>query len=146
MQYKLKMQREKSGILIKFLVMSKYLSVLMLLLILQYKAAAQQSERIVQMAKIEVDPARLDKYKANLKEEIETSIRIEPGVLSLQAVADKNEPTHITILETYENDVAYQSHLKSPHFLKYKAAVKDIVKRLELIRVNSIASGIKPNK
>ena len=117
----------------------------MLLLILQFKAVAQESEKIVQMAKIEVDPAQLDKYKACLKEEIETSIRIEPGVLSLQAVADKNEPTHITILETYANNDAYQAHLKSPHFLKYKAAVKEIVKHLELVRVNIIASGRKPN-
>ena len=37
---------------------------------------------IVRIAELEIDPAQLDAYKLALKEEIEASIRLEPGVLT----------------------------------------------------------------
>src|SRR5438477_78601 len=45
---------------------------------------------IVRIAELEIDPAQLDRYKLALKEEIETSIRVEPGVLTLYAVSLKD--------------------------------------------------------
>ncbi len=48
--------------------------------------------------------------------EIETSVRVEPGVLLLNAVAEKDHPTHITIMEVYENKEAFFAHLETPHF------------------------------
>lgn len=105
---------------------------------------AQGKQRVVRMAKIEVDSAQLETYKTSLKEEIETSIQIEPGVITLYAVSEKNAPTHITIFETYADQAAYEAHLKRPHFLKYKAAVKDMIKHLDLVEVNAIILGGAP--
>jgi hypothetical protein len=39
----------------------------------------------VRIAELEIDSGQLEAYKLALKEEIETSIRIEPGVLTLYA-------------------------------------------------------------
>ncbi|WP_185827152.1 hypothetical protein [Edaphobacter aggregans] len=39
--------------------------------------------RVVRLAELEIDPVQLEAYKAALREEIDTSIRIEPGVLTL---------------------------------------------------------------
>jgi len=105
---------------------------------------AQSKEPIVRMAKIIVESKHLDTYKKLLKEEIETSIRIEPGVLTLYAVPENNNPTHIVFFETYADTEAYQAHLKRPHFLKYKVAVKDMVTQLDLVEVSKIALGGKP--
>ena len=65
------------------------------------------------------------------------------SVLSYTAVYDKDKPTHITILETYANVIAYQNHTQTPHFKKYKATVENMVKSLELIEVEPIAIGTK---
>jgi 4-carboxymuconolactone decarboxylase len=89
----------------------------------------------VRLAKIRVDATKLDSYIAALKEEVETSLRVESGVLKLYAVSDKNNPEHITITEIYANEEAYRTHIKTPHFLKYKHAVNDMVKSLELVDV-----------
>ena len=105
---------------------------------------AQSKELVVRMAKIVVAPEHLDAYKKLLKEEIETSIRIEPGVLTLYAVSENNNDTHITIFETYADTDAYQAHLKRSHFLKYKVAVKDMVTQLDLVEVSKIALAGKP--
>ena len=37
----------------------------------------------VRIAEIEIDPARGEAYRAALRAEIETSVRVEPGVLAL---------------------------------------------------------------
>lgn len=96
-------------------------------------AEAQDNGQVVRIARLVIDAAQLDNYNALLKEGIQTSVRVEPGVLTLYAVAEKDNPTHITILEIYANEGAYQSHVKTEHFLKYKTGTKDMVKSLELV-------------
>ncbi|QQR34612.1 antibiotic biosynthesis monooxygenase [Devosia oryziradicis] len=99
---------------------------------------------ITRIARLEIDPAQLDKYLAYLTEEIEASIRLEPGVLMLHATARKDAPHSIELLEQYASAAAYQAHIGSPHFLKYKRGTADMVRRLELIEVEPILLAAKP--
>ena len=108
------------------------------------KAMAQQKTQMVRLAKVQVDPSQLEKYNAALKEQMTTAVSAEPGVSTYYAVADKNNPSHITILEIYADTAAYKAHIETPHFKKYKETVKNMVKSLELIDVNLIASAKKP--
>jgi quinol monooxygenase YgiN len=108
------------------------------------KAMAQHKDQIVRIAKIEVDQAQLEKYNAALKEQMTTAVRVEPGVLTYYAVADKVNPSHITILEIYADSAAYNSHIQTPHFKKYKATVEHMVTKLELENVNLIGVAKKP--
>lgn len=85
------------------------------------------------IAKIKVDINQLEEYKVALKEQMNTAIKVEPGVLSYTVVADKKDLSLLTILEVYANLEAYQSHILTPHFKKYKDTVKDMVLSLELI-------------
>ena len=105
---------------------------------------AQQGNRKVRIAKIEIYPAYLEAYKAALAEHAKTAVRVEPGVLALQAVYDRAHPTQVTVFEVYASDSAYEDHLKTPHFLKYKSGTLKMVKSLELIEVAPIAMEIKP--
>jgi quinol monooxygenase YgiN len=89
--------------------------------------------QMVRLAKIVVDSIQLENYNVLLKEEIEASLRLEPGVRTLYAVAEKNDPTHITILEIYADTVAYKAHLLTPHFIKYKNGTKGMIRSLELV-------------
>lgn len=98
----------------------------------------------MRIARIVVDSAQLPAYKAALSEGITTAVRTEPGVLSLSAVYDKIHPTHITVFEVYADEEAYKTHIQTAHFLKYKAAVQNMVKSLELIDVAPIALSAKP--
>ena len=101
-------------------------------------AAAQEKKQMTRLAKIVVDSAQLESYMAFAKEEIETSLRVEPGVLTLYAVSEKNNPTHITILEIYADSAAYKQHIKTPHFLKYKNGTLKMVKSLELVETDPL--------
>ncbi|RZL02262.1 MAG: antibiotic biosynthesis monooxygenase [Hymenobacter sp.] len=114
-----------------------------LLLLASGRAAAQTGPQVVHLANIEIYPEQLVPYQAALKEHIETALRVEPGVLTLYPVADTKHPTHITVLEIYANSAAYQSHLQSPHFLKYKSGTKAMIKSLELIDTVPLLPGLK---
>ena len=107
------------------------------------RAAAQTNGQVVHLAQIEVYPAQLASYHAALKEHIETALRVEPGVLTLYPLADVAHPTHITVLEIYASPAAYQAHLQSPHFLKYKRGTKDMVKSLALIDTVPLLPAVK---
>jgi quinol monooxygenase YgiN len=101
-------------------------------------AMAQQSPNVVRIAELQIDAVQLEAYKTALTEEIETSIRIEPGVLTLYAVAEKTNPAHITIFEIYADESGYKAHLETAHFKKYKGLTKDMVKSLKLVEVTPV--------
>jgi quinol monooxygenase YgiN len=103
----------------------------------------QQKTPMVRLAKIVVDPNQIEEYKAILKEEAEESVRIEPGVLTLYAVQEKDNLTHFTILEIYADSAAYRSHLQTPHFIRYKTGTKDMVKSLELVETTPLIPDMK---
>jgi quinol monooxygenase YgiN len=107
------------------------------------RATAQADGQMVRLAKLEIHPAQLDAYRSALKEEIEASVALEPGVLTLYAVSEKERPTHFTILEIYASRAAYEKHIQSPHFLKYKTGTEKMVKALELIETVPLVPSMK---
>lgn len=109
----------------------------------EYGKPVSAGNKLVRLSKITVDPAQTDAYNAFLKEEIEASMRLEPGVLTLYATAEKDAPNRVTILEIYADQTAYESHLKTPHFLKYKQGTLAMVKELELIDVEPLIPDLK---
>jgi quinol monooxygenase YgiN len=121
----------------------KSLTILSFIFALSFETLAQTNGQMVRLAKLVIDSAQLERYNSFLKEEIEASMKIEPGVLTLYAVAEKNRPTHITILEVYADKAAYQKHIQTPHFLKYKNGTKDMVKSLELVEAVPLIPGMK---
>jgi quinol monooxygenase YgiN len=98
---------------------------------------------LVRIAELEIDPSEITAYREALKEEIATSIRDEPGVLSLYAVSLKDQPSQIRIFEIYKDQAAYESHLQTPHFKKYKTETQGILKSLKLIETEPILLGRK---
>jgi quinol monooxygenase YgiN len=110
-----------------------------------FQRQAKDSNRLHRIAKIKVDAKQLEVYTSLLKEQMNSAIKVEPGVLSYTAVADKKDATSITIFEVYANVEAYQSHIQTPHFKKYKEAVKDMVLSLELIDTDVVCLAKKDN-
>lgn len=112
-------------------------------IIKEASATTDPANNLVRLSKIIVDPAQLDAYNAYLKEEIEASMRLEPGVLTLYATADKENPNKITILEIYADREAYKKHIQTPHFQKYKQGTLSMVKDLELVDTTPLIPGLK---
>ncbi len=99
---------------------------------------AQQKKQLVRLAVITVDSAQVSSYTAYLREEIEASIRLEPGVITLYGVSEKENAERVTLFETYADSSEYKAHLSTPHFQKYKNGTIQMVKHLELIEMQPI--------
>jgi quinol monooxygenase YgiN len=106
---------------------------------LSLTATAQVNTKMYRIAKIKVDVNQLERYQVALKEQMNAAIQLEPGVLSYTVVADKKDASSITIFEVYASLEAYQSHIATPHFKKYKETVKNMVTSLELIDTDLLA-------
>lgn len=91
------------------------------------------ADGIIRLSKVEVDSAYLDEYMRYATEVGEISLRTEPGVLTMYALQEKENPCNITILETYASQEAYRSHIASAHFQKYKQGTLHMVKNLQLL-------------
>lgn len=102
------------------------------------QASAQRST-YMRIAKIEVDSTQLDEYIKALKLQMQSALKHESGVLAYSALQDKNAPWKITIVETYASVVAYEAHIQTAHFKKYKDTVAGMVTALELMDVVPIA-------
>ncbi|MEN5203036.1 antibiotic biosynthesis monooxygenase family protein [Stenotrophomonas sp. TWI700] len=112
------------------------------LIALSFGARAEEAQ-MTRLSKITVDAAHLPAYREALAEEVRASMALEPGVLSLYAVFDKEDPTRLTILEIYANRQAYEAHVKSPHFLAYKNGTLHMVTSLELVDVDPLLPELK---
>lgn len=104
----------------------------------KHENTVNKAAMMVRMANIEVDTNFLETYKAILKEEAEASLRLEPGVLAIFPMYETSSPSQINILEIYASKAAYERHLKTPHFQKYKTATLPMVKSLKLIEMSAI--------
>ena len=104
----------------------------------QKKTDTDMKDLMIRISEIEIDFQSLEEYKAILKEEAKASVLLEPGVISIYPMFQKDNPTQVRILEIYANRQAYKSHLETPHFLKYKTTTLKMVKSLRLVDMEAI--------
>lgn len=100
--------------------------------------SAQKSNMMIRIAEIEIDAKYTKTYQAILQEEANASVLAEPGVIAIYPLYQKDNPTQVRILEIYANREAYELHLKSAHFLKYKTSTQAMVKSLKLVEMENI--------
>jgi len=128
----------------------KYLILLTVILCASCEQENRQSknfssdEMMIRISEIEIEPEYIDEYLSILKEESRTSLELEPGVISIYPLYQKEKPTEIRILEIYADKKAYQAHLETPHFKDYKTTTLKMVKSLKLVDMNAIDSETMP--
>lgn len=96
------------------------------------------ADMMFRISEIEVHPEYLDKYHAILKEEAAASVRLEPGVIVIFPLFQKENKAQFRILEIYASREAYQSHLQTPHFKTYKESTLKMVKSLKLVDMDAL--------
>ena len=96
-------------------------------------------ESVVRLAEIEVHPQYLDEYLAAAKEIQQQSLATELGVICLFPTQLHEDSTQIRILEIYASQEAYQHHIQTAHFQKYKHGTLHMVKSLKLQDLQPLA-------
>jgi quinol monooxygenase YgiN len=110
----------------------------------QNENATKMKNMMIRISEIEIDPNYIDEYISILQEESKASVKLEPGVISIYPMFQKDKPNQIRILEIYADKKAYESHLQTPHFKHYKSSTLKMVKSLKLIDMESIDTATMP--
>ena len=106
----------------------RFLPAILLALLTKSQGTAQPDAQLMRLAS---------------RDEMLPGIRKEPGVVVMYAVNSKQDPTNVSILEVYSNRIAYEKHLTTSHYLKYKGRSNDMIKTVEFIDVRPILLGSK---
>ena len=103
-------------------------------------AKKHEDTMLVRIAEIEVHPEYLEAYLTAATEIQQKSLAEEPGVLCLFPNQMKEDSTQIRILEIYASQQAYQHHIQTAHFQKYKQGTFHMVKSLKLQDLTPLAT------
>ena len=105
--------------------------------------AAVPANAVVRIAELRIAPEHLEAYTRAVRKEMETSVRVEPGVLAIYSVAEREDPASLRFFEIYADDAAYRSHIASPHFREYVETTKHMILARKLIETTPIQLSAK---
>jgi 4-carboxymuconolactone decarboxylase len=97
-----------------------------------------QDEILIRISEIEIVSEYVQEYNPILKEEASQSVKVEPGVVAIYPMYQKEKPNNIRIVEIYASQDAYKSHLLTPHFQHYKTSTQKMVKSLKLVDMEAL--------
>ena len=103
-------------------------------------AKKHEDTMLVRIAEIEVHPEYLEAYLTAATEIQQKSLAEEPGVFCLFPNQMKEDSSQIRILEIYASQQAYQHHIQTAHFQKYKQGTLHMVKSLKLQDLTPLAT------
>lgn len=69
-----------------------------------------------------VKPEFIDDYQVAVREDARNSL-LKNGILRFEIYQDIKDPAHFTLLEAYKNMDARESHLRTPHLLRFRKVV-----------------------
>lgn len=74
---------------------------------------------------IQIKPGFRDAFVKAVWDDALGSVRDEPGCFRFDVLQDDSDPNRIHLYEVYRDQAALEAHRKAPHYLKWRATVKD---------------------
>jgi autoinducer 2-degrading protein len=71
---------------------------------------------------LRVKPEMRERFLAGAEDDSTCSVRDEPGCLRFDVLQDTADPDRYFFYEVYRDEAAFQAHLQTPHFLRWRAA------------------------
>lgn len=125
--------------------MKKYILIILSVMLTSLNLSAQNTDNmLVRISEIEVHPEYLDEYLQYAYTVGATSVREEQGVVCIYPMQTRRDDCQIRILEIYASAEAYQHHIKTAHFQKYKTETLHMVKSLDLVDMNALDPATMP--
>jgi autoinducer 2-degrading protein len=81
---------------------------------------------IVTCVYVNVKPDVIDRFIKATAENHEGSVK-EPGNLRFDLIQQADDPCRFMIYEAYESDAASAAHKNTPHYLKWRDTVNDLM-------------------
>ena len=77
------------------------------------------------IAPIKIKEGYKEQFVEAMLDDAKGSMKNEPGCLRFDVIQDGDDPNQIWLYEVYVDEAAFQAHMKTPHFIKWRDSVKD---------------------
>jgi (4S)-4-hydroxy-5-phosphonooxypentane-2,3-dione isomerase len=91
---------------------------------------------------LDIAPGQIDAYLAAGKVNAAAAVT-EPGCRAFDIAVSDKDPSHVLLVEVYDNLAAFEAHQATDHFKKYVATTKDMVVKREFRIFSSVAMNTK---
>ena len=81
----------------------------------------------VVLVRIKVKPSMTDKFLSEMLLNSRNSLANEIGCHQFDVCQDLSEPNRIYLYEVYDDENAFQAHLETSHYLRWREVVKDFL-------------------
>ena len=103
-----------------------------------FKTPSGEDPTFIHWAVLESAPGKMAEMGAMAAKDVAPTVAKESGTYALYGGIDKTNPNIMRLLEIYESEDAYNKHVSSPGFLRYKANRVPILKNLKFLDVTPI--------
>ncbi|WOB24512.1 MULTISPECIES: antibiotic biosynthesis monooxygenase [Xanthomonas] len=104
-------------------------------------AAAQP---VVRLFELQTDPARAQVFDVAGRDNMQASLRDEPGVLAMHAVASLSTPGLAYVLELYADQAAYRRHVETAHYRRFLESTRSLVTDKRLVEIDPMFLAEQP--
>lgn len=88
------------------------------------------------IVRIRLAPGAAEAFRPLLEENARRSLGDEPGCRRFDVLSglDGAAPEAVTLYEIYDDEAAFEAHLQTPHYARFKAATAALVETLDIDR------------
>ena len=86
-----------------------------------------------------IEPASWGEFMPLMIENAHLSRTTEPGCRQFDICVDNDKPATVFLYELYDDRVAFDAHLTSPHFKAFAAATQQMILRRSILTWQRIA-------
>ena len=95
------------------------------------------------IVEFEIKPENIGKFMELINENARLSVKDEPGCLQFDVLQAKDNPNKVVLYEIYENDAAFDAHVKMPHVGKFFGAAKEMIAKQTAHRLKRVSPNEK---
>ena len=96
------------------------------------------SGAFVIIAEFEVKPDRLEQFLELAKTDASQSVAVEPGCHQFDVTLDREQPNRVVLYEVYDDEAAFDAHLRTPHLEAFRTGIDNLVVSRQLRRLTRV--------
>lgn len=88
----------------------------------------------------EIKPDHAEAFLARVKQQASDSLAKEPGCHQFDVLIDPQDPTKVSLYETYDDANAFESHIQTSHFADFNAVVGEWIANKQLLKLDLLGA------
>ncbi len=79
------------------------------------------------LAPVQIKPGHKEEFLEAIIGDAKGSVENEPGCRRFDVIQDAGDENRVWLYEIYDDEAAFEAHLETPHFIKFRDATADII-------------------